>query len=249
MFISLYGPAWYYYALDVTTYIILIPAVIFALLAQVRVNSTYNKYAKIYSEKGMTAAEVARKLLNQAGVSGVIVAPCRGNLTDNFNPQTGVLSLSEGVFSSTSVAAIGIAAHEVGHAIQHSEGYLPLRLRSLLVPVTRIGSYLALPLALLGVLIEWVAGIGSIGTVIIAIGIIAYSLTALFSLVTLPVELNASNRAKRLLLQTGILSSEETAMAGKVLSSAAMTYVASLAVSISYLLRFLLILSRFRRRD
>lgn len=249
MFISFYGPFWYYYLLDGLTYLILIPAIIFSIYAQYKVNGTFNKYTNVFASSGLTGAEVARKLLKEAGVVGVSVVPCKGSLTDNYNPKTHVLSLSESVFSSTSVSAIAVAAHEVGHAIQHSEGYIPLKLRSVLVPATRIGSILAIPLAILGILIEWLAGIGSIGTVIIAIGIIAYALSTVFSLVTLPVEFNASARAKKLLLSTGILTSEEGKKAGKVLSSAALTYVASLAVSIMYLLRFLIILSHFRRDD
>ncbi|MBQ9710095.1 MAG: zinc metallopeptidase [Clostridia bacterium] len=249
MFVSLYSPLWYYYLLDISTFVILIPALLFSLIASAAVNRTYSKYQKVSAASGMTGAEVARKILSDAGVTGVSVVPCRGKLTDNFNPKTGVLSLSEGVFSSSSVAAIGIAAHEAGHAIQHAKGYLPLMLRTALYPAVKIGSYLALPLAIVGILIEWLSGIGSFGTVLLAVGIIAYSLSSVFSLITLPVELNASARAKRLTMQTGALTGEEASMASKVLSSAALTYVASLAVSITYLLRFLLILSRLRRRN
>ncbi len=250
IFTGLYGAMWYYYALDFITLIILIPAIILAILAQARVSSTFKKYSKIQSSYGLTGAEVARKILNQAGIKGVQVVPIKGNLTDNYNPKTGILSLSESVFSQSTVAAIGVAAHEAGHAIQYHQGYLPIKLRSILVPITNIGSRLALPIALIGVLIEWLgAQAGMFGTALIAIGILAYALSSIFSLVTLPVELNASSRAKKLLLSTGILNEKETRLAGKVLNAAALTYVASLAVSLAYLLRFILIISHFRRRD
>ena len=250
IFTSLYGAMWYYYALDFITLLILIPAIILAIWAQARVSSTFKKYSRIQSSHGLTGAEVARKILSQAGIKGVQVVPIKGNLTDNYNPKTGVLSLSESVFSHSTVAAIGVAAHEAGHAIQYHQGYLPIKLRSILVPITNIGSRLALPIALIGVIIEWIgAEAGMFGTALIAIGILAYALSSIFSLVTLPVELNASSRAKKLLFSTGILTEAETRQAGKVLNAAALTYVASLAVSIAYLIRFILIISRFRRRD
>jgi len=249
MFVSLGGPLWQYYLLDYLTMIVVLPAIIFALIAQARVKTTFNKYKKHPSMSGLTGAEAARRILAAASVTGVAVQPTGGSLTDNYNPKTGALSLSEEVFSGTDVAAIGVAAHEVGHAIQHSEGYFPLKLRSALVLATNIGSRVALPLALVGVLIEYLGETtGTFGTLLIAIGVVCYALSTVFALITLPVELNASRRARRLLLSTGILTEEETAGARKVLNAAAMTYVASLAVSLVYLLRFVWIISNIRKK-
>ncbi len=249
IFSTLYGGYWYWYVLDTVSYLILIPAIILSVAAELSVKSTFSKYKKVASRSGMTGAEAARKILAAAGVNGVSVMPVSGELTDNYNPKTQVLSLSQGVFNGTSVAAIGVAAHEAGHAIQHGRGYIPLKLRSVLVPVTRIGSILALPLALLGVIIEWITELGGAGGIIIAIGILCYSLSTIFSLITLPVELNASKRARQMLLSTGALDREEVGKAGKVLNAAAFTYVASLAVSFTYLLRFIFILNSIRRKD
>ena len=249
IFTALYGAMWYYYLLDFVFLIILIPAIIFTLIAQSCVRSTYKKYAKVYASTGLTGAEVARKILANAGVFDVLVSPIKGSLTDNYNPKTKVLSLSEDVFSGMSVAALGIAAHEAGHAIQHSEGYFPLTLRSIIVPVTNIGSRIAFPLAILGVVLEWFAEQpGGIGGILIAIGILCYSFATLFSLITLPVEINASRRARRALIAVGALDKGEVKQAGKVLNAAALTYFAALAVSLVYLLRFLLIISSMRRR-
>lgn len=248
LFSTLYGAMWYYYALDLIFLIILIPAIIFTLVAQARVHSTFKKYNGVNAQSGMTGAEVARKILSEAGISDVLVYPCNGNLTDNYNPKTKVLSLSTDVFNGTSISALGVAAHEAGHAIQHAEEYFPLKLRSAIVPVTNIGSRIAFPLALIGVAIEWLVGVsGGFGGILIAIGVLCYSFATLFSLITLPVELNASRRARAVLQSVGALDKRETKLAGKVLNAAAMTYFASLAVSLVYLLRFLLIISSMRR--
>lgn len=252
IFIPLFGAGWIFYMLDILTLVIVLPGFLFALWAQFRVKTSFAKYSKVPNSRGISGAEAARKVLSSSEVN-VAVVPTRGNLTDNFNPKTETIYLSENVFGSSSVAAVGIAAHEAGHAVQYAENYFPLKLRSALVPVTKIGSYLAFPLAIIGVLIEWaVYGFGgdgnNFGTVMIAIGITLYSLSALFALITLPVELNASRRAKRALVSSGILTEKETRQAGKVLSAAALTYFASLAVSLLYLLRFILIISSLRRR-
>lgn len=248
IFIPVFGPALIFYVLDYLTLIIIIPGFLFALWAQYRVKSSFAKYSKIPNARGITGAEAARKILSEANVYGVSVIPCRGNLTDNFNPKTGTINLSENVFGSPSVAAVGIAAHETGHAIQKAKNYFPMKIRSILVPVTKIGSYAALPLALIGIVIEWLAeASGNFGTALIALGIFLYSLSAVFALITLPVELNASKRARKMLLSTGILTAEETKRAGKVLSAAALTYVAGLTVSLLYLLRFIIIILSLRR--
>ncbi len=228
--------------------IILIPGILLAIFASAYVNSTYNKYNKVSSKSFYTGYDTARKILSNNDCNGVVITKTSGNLTDNYNPTNKTLSLSQSTFNSTSVASIGVAAHECGHAMQDNENYLPLLLRKILVPVTRIGSYLALPLAIIGIIIEWL-GSTEVGGLVLAIGVFAYSLTAIFSLITLPVELNASRRAKKALVNEGILDSQEVDMAGKVLNAAALTYVANLAVSLLYLLRFMLIISRFRRRN
>ena len=173
-----------------------------------------------------------------------------GKLTDNYNPKTGVLSLSEATYNSSSVAALGVAAHEVGHAVQHENNYIPLKLRSVIVPVVNFGTRMAIPLVLIGVLLEWiVAATPEVGSAFISLGIICYSLATVFALITIPVELNASRRAKKMLLETGVLEEDEVRDVSKVLSAAAMTYFASLLVSLLYFLRFLMIVSRFKRND
>ena len=218
-----------YYWFDYT-YLLLIPALLFGLYAQFKVNSTYSKYQKVNNSRGWTAAEVARKILDDNGLYDVNIAHIAGNLTDNYNPKTNTVSLSDSVYSSTSVAAIGVAAHECGHAVQHAEQYTPIKIRSALVPVTNFGS--------------------SFGVIILAIGVLLYSLMAVFQAVTLPVEFNASSRALTTLREQNMLEDDELKMSKKVLSAAAMTYVAALVSSISTIFRLLLIVNRgTRRRD
>ena len=205
-------------------------------------NSTYNKYAKVRSMQGLTGAEAAQKILYYAGLSNIRVEHVSGNLTDHYDPKSKVLRLSDSTYSSASVAAIGVAAHECGHAIQDAEGYSPLKLRSTLVPVASLGSRLGIPIILVGILL------GSNYT-LVQIGIWAFSLAVLFQLVTLPVEFNASNRAIKILDSRGILGQEELGMCRKVLSAAAMTYVAAAASSILQLLRLVLLFGGRRRND
>lgn len=235
------------------TYVILLPGILLGIWAQAKVYGAFSKYKRVPSLRGLYANEVARKLLRENGCGDVSVLPVQGKLTDHYNPKDRTLSLSESTFSSDSVAAIGIAAHEVGHAVQHEQGYTPLRLRSILVPVTNIGSMLAVPLVLIGILLEILlvkSGASKVGTALVAVGIIGYGLATLFALVTLPVELNASRRAKQMLTASGVLTEAETRQAGKVLSAAALTYVASFVTSLLYFLRFLLIISALRgKRD
>jgi Zn-dependent membrane protease YugP len=230
----------YFYGYD--PYIILvIPAFLFALYAQFKVKNTFNKYRRVMNSRGFTGADVARTILDRNGMHDVVVEPVRGQLTDHYDPRTKVVRLSETVYSSDSVAALGVAAHETGHAIQHNERYAPLALRSSLVPVAGVGSSFGPYLAIFGLILS----IDSL----VSIGIILYAVAVAFYLVTLPVEFNASSRAIRALETTGILTIDEIGPAKKVLSAAAMTYVASAAVAIASLLRLVLLASGNRRND
>ena len=224
---------------------LLIPAFILAMYAQSKVNSTFNKYSRVRSRSGMTGAEVAEELMHRAGIYDVRIERIHGNLTDHYDPMHKVLRLSDPVYSSTSLAAIGVAAHETGHAVQHNVGYVPLSLRSAMVPLTNFSSRLAMPLIFLGVLFGYNSG-SSFGYTLIQGGIILFALAVLFSIVTLPVEFNASSRAVKMLGNYGILSTEELEPVKKVLGAAALTYVASAVSAILSLLRLILI---FGRRD
>ena len=220
------------------TMILVIPGLLLGLWAQMRVSSAFRKYSAVHARSGMSAEDVARSMLNQAGCGNVSIRSVSGNLTDHYDPRNNTLRLSDGVYGSSSVAAIGIAAHECGHAMQQHEGYAPLVLRSALVPVVNLGSNLYFPIFLLGLLFSWEP--------LIYVGIACFALTLVFSLVTLPVEFNASGRALRVLDQQGYLSSEEMDGARAVLSAAAMTYVAATISSLLQLMR-LLIIARNRR--
>ena len=231
----------YGYRLDPTIFLVLI-GVLLSLWAQNRVNSTFARYSRVRSFSGMTGAEAARRLLNSQGIYDVTVQPVSGKLTDHYDPRTKVVKLSDSVYNATSVAAIGVAAHECGHAIQDQKQYGPLVLRSALVPVANFGSQLSWPMILLGILF------GGLGSPLVQVGILMFGLAVLFQLVTLPVEFNASSRAVRLLDSQGILSGEEVDGTRKVLKAAALTYVAAAAGSILQLLR-LVILFGGRDRD
>lgn len=222
------------------TYIVLLPALIFSMYAQFKVNSTYGKYSKVDNRNGYTAAEVARRILDANGLYDIEIRHISGNLTDNYNPSTNVISLSDSVYSSKSVAAIGVAAHECGHAVQYAMGYTPIKIRSALVPVTNFGSSAGMILLLIGLLFS--------SYNLAMLGILLYSLMAVFQAVTLPVEFNASRRALDTLDADGILCSDELPYAKKVLSAAAMTYVAALLSSIATIFRLLLIVGGGRRR-
>lgn len=222
-------------------YIVLVlPAIILAMVAQFKVKSTYEKYSREYSSRGYSAATVARMILDRNGLHDVRIERVSGQLTDHFDPKQNVVRLSDSVHDSSSVAAIGVAAHEVGHAIQHAEAYAPIKLRTAIIPVTNFGAGLSPVLLLLGF---W---LGS--DPLVAFGIALYSTMALFQLVTLPVEFNASARALRTLEGDAILTSGEVDSAKKVLTAAAMTYVAALIVSLANILRLLLLFGG-RRRD
>lgn len=228
-----------YYGFDPTMILVLIGAML-SMWASSRVNSTFRKYSQVRSMTGMTGAEAARRLLNSQGIYDVTVQAVRGQLTDHFDPRTKTVNLSEAVYGSTSVAAIGVAAHECGHAIQHDVGYTPLKLRAAFVPVANFGSKLSMPLLLLGLFM----GLGGL----VQLGIWMFVLAIMFQVITLPVEFNASRRALNLLDQTGILAGQEVGQTRKVLSAAALTYVAAVAASVLQLLR-LVILFGGRRND
>lgn len=218
------------------TYILVIIGAIICLIASARVKTTYAKYSKDRSMSGMTGAEAAERILQNAGIHDVSIGHVSGNLTDHYNPKTKVLNLSDSVYGSTSVAAIGVAAHECGHAIQHQEGYFPLSFRGALVPVANFGSTMAWPLIIIGLFFN-----SHTGTFLIQLGIMFFSLAVLFQLVTLPVEFNASNRAVHILGSTGMLQDDELKKTRRVLRAAALTYVASAAAAILQLLRLVLL--------
>ena len=226
---------WY---VDRYYFLLVVPAMLIAMFAQARVNTTFNRYSRVYSRRGITAAQVARSILDANGLYEVQVMRVSGHLTDHYDPRTNVVRLSDSVYTSSSIASIGVAAHEVGHAIQHATDYAPLTIRSAIIPITNLGSQLSMPLILLGILFS--------AQPLVEIGILAFSLMAVFQLVTLPVEFNASNRAIRTLAADGYLDQEELSGAKQVLGAAAMTYVAALITSLAQLFRLILL---FGRRD
>lgn len=234
---------YYLYGLGDWTYILVLLGLVLSLLAQAKVKSTYARYSRIGSRSGMTAAQAAENILYSQGIRGVRIARTAGNLTDNYNPKSMILNLSDSTIHSTSIAAIGVAAHECGHACQHAENYGPLSLRSAFVPAAQFGQTIAWPLIVLGLIIN-----SEMSTILLTAGILAFSLGVLFALITLPVEFNASHRAVRILRDTGMMSEEELCGVKKVLTAAALTYVAAAASSILNLLR-ILILANGRRRD
>lgn len=234
-----YGYYGYYFD---PTYILIIIAAIISLIAQWRVNSAFSKYSRVASMSGMTGAQAARMILQSNGINDVSVQRISGKLTDHYNPSTKVLNLSESVYGSTSVAAIGVAAHECGHAIQHARGYFPLSLRTALVPVANIGSQLSWVFIIVGAIL-------SFNQTLITIGIIMFSAAVFFQLVTLPVEFNASARALEQLESNGILYRDEVSQTRKVLSAAALTYVAAAATAILQLLRLIILFGGRDRRD
>lgn len=222
------------------TYFLLIIGMILSMAASARVKSTFSIYSRVRSASGLTGAEAARRILHMAGITDVTVVPISGSLTDHYDPRNKQLALSQDVYDRTSVAAIGVAAHECGHAIQDAQNYVPLNLRSAIVPVANIGSTLSWPLFLAGLILSI--------RPLLTLGILLFSFAVLFQLVTLPVEFNASARALKMLGSSGMLGTDEVKSAKKVLTAAALTYVAALASSILQLLR-LIILAGGRNRD
>ena len=229
----------FFYWFDWTYMVFILPAVIITMIAQIRVNSAFSKYSKIQNLHNLTGAQAAQRVLASHGVSGVQIEHVAGKMTDHFDPRTNVIRLSDGVYDSTTIAAVGIAAHEAGHAVQHAQGYLPNKIRGVLVPLANVGSRVSWILILIGLFLpiqyDWV----------LYLGILFYALSVLFTIVTLPVEFNASKRALRTIGDTNMLMGEEEyAGAKKVLSAAAMTYVAAAFTAIMSLLRLLTIANR-----
>jgi Zn-dependent membrane protease YugP len=223
------------------TWLLIIPGLLLAWYAQARVNSTFQKYSQIQSYGGMTASVAARRMLDMSGLMEVPVNLMQGRLTDNYNPKTRTLNLSQSVHGSASLAALGVAAHEAGHAVQHSEHFAPMAIRGALVPVANIGSYAAFPLLILGLLLSFQP--------LVWVGVGVFGFAVLFQLVTLPVEYDASRRGLEMLRDGGFLAEEEVAGARKVLSAAALTYMAATLVAVLQFLRFFLIASGGRRRS
>ena len=232
------------------TILILLPAMIFAFVASAKVKSTFNRYNRINNSSGLTGAQAARRILDANGLYHVPVEFVPGELTDHYDPRVNVLRLSSSTYNSASVAAVGVAAHEAGHAVQHATNYGPIRLRMAIIPVTNFSSKLSMPLLLIGILLTAMSEYSEIGLFAMLAGIILFSTSTLFQLVTLPVEFNASKRALVALEEHRILSKNDMSGAKATLSAAAMTYVAALATSLAYLLRFILIFMRASgRRD
>lgn len=228
------------------TYVVLVlPFVILSLWASSNVNSTFQKYSKVYSIRRITGAEAAQRVLSANGVSGVRIERVGGNLTDHYDPRTNVIRLSDSVYSSTSTAAIGVACHEAGHAVQYAHNFAPIKLRAAVIPVTNIGSKLAMPLILMGVVFSVFADLSFF---LVYAGIACFGLSLVFQLITLPVEFDASRRAMQAISSVNILTEEEQRGAKKTLTAAAMTYVAATAVALMQLLRLIMIFGG-RRRD
>ena len=229
-----------YLYIDPWYIILVVPAMLLAFWAQINVNTTFSRYSKVLAPSGMTGAESARRVLEANGVTGVRIERISGNLTDHFDPKTTTIRLSESVYDATTVSAVGVAAHEAGHAVQYAVGYAPMQLRAAIIPATNIGSQLAMPLVLLGLIFS--------SAMLVDIGILAFSMSTLFQLITLPVEFNASRRAVAT-LESSCVSDTEVKGAKAVLRAAALTYVAALAVSLASLLRIILLFGNRNRRD
>ena len=235
---------YYGFGIDMSYVILVLPCILLSLWASSNVNSTFKKYSRQFSSRGLTGAEAARRVLSAQGVGNVRIERVSGNLTDHYDPRTNVIRLSDNVFGNTSTAAIGVACHEAGHAVQYAQGYAPIKLRAAIIPVTNFGSRLAMPLILIGLLL---AAFGNLSVLFIDLGIACFGLSLVFQLVTLPVEFNASNRALRAIADSNLLTEDEQAGARKTLRAAALTYVAATAVAFAQLLRLILLFGR--RRD
>ena len=236
---------YYYYGYNSTGLLPVLICAIFALWASHNVNSTFKKYAKQFSRRNLTGAQAAQRVLSANGVHGVRIERVSGNLTDHFDPRTNVIHLSDSVYDDTSTAAIGVACHEAGHAVQYAVGYAPIKLRAAIIPATNFGTKIAWPLMLLGILLS---GMSETFYNLVYVGIACFSLSLVFQLVTLPVEFNASRRAMQAIEEGGILYEDELVGARKTLTAAALTYVAAVATSLVQLLRLIAIYGR-RRRD
>ena len=239
-------PYGYYYGFDWTYLVLVLPCLILSLWASSSVKSTFNRYSTQYSSRRITGADAAQRVLRNNGVHNVRIERVTGNLTDHFDPKTNVIRLSDGVYDSTSTAAIGVACHEAGHAVQYATNYAPIKLRAAIIPITNFGSKLAMPLILLGVLLTF---LGNFSYTLVYLGIACFGLSLVFQLVTLPVEFNASRRAVRAISEAGILTPQELTGAKKTLKAAAMTYVAATAVALAQLLRLIVLFGGRRRRN
>ena len=234
-----------YYYFDWTYIVLVLPCIILSLWASSNVNNTFNRYSKQFSIRRITGAQAAQRVLSANGVNGVRIERVSGNLTDHFDHKTNVIRLSDSVYDSTSTAAIGVACHEAGHAVQYAQNYAPIKLRAAVIPATNLGSKLAMPLILIGVLLS--ASL-EISYSLVYLGIACFGLSLVFQLITLPVEFNASRRAMRAIADVNMLTEEEQRGAKKTLTAAALTYVAATAVALSQLLRLLVIFGGGRRR-
>ncbi len=239
-----YFPIWY----DPTFLIFIIPAMILGFIAQAAVQGRFKQYSQVRTMRGLTGAQVARQILDTNGLSGVSIEETQGFLTDNYDPRSQTLRLSPDVARSTSVAAVGVAAHESGHALQHAQGYLPLQLRSAMVPAVQFGSWLGPLIIMAGILLEALMGAFSLGNAIAWFGVLLFGMVAVFSFVTLPVEIDASARAKTMLYQYNIVDRRELDGVNKVLNAAAWTYVAAAIAALLQVLRWVFILTGSRRR-
>ena len=242
----MYYPSGSYYGFDWTYLYLVLPCILLSLWASSNVNSTFKKYSRQFSRRGLTGAEAAQRVLSTNGVHGVRIERVSGNLTDHFDPKTNVIRLSDSVYSSTSTAAIGVACHEAGHAVQYAMDYAPIKLRAAIIPITNLGSKLAMPLILAGIVLSF---LGNFSYTLVYLGIAAFSLSLIFQLVTLPVEFNASRRAMQTIESSGLLTAEEQQGARKTLKAAAMTYVAATAVALAQVIRLLVLFGGRRRRD
>ena len=236
----------FFYYFDWTYLVLVLPCVILSIWASSNVKSTFNRYSKQHSIRRITGAEAAQRVLSANGVTGVRIERVRGDLTDHYDPKTNVIRLSDGVYDDTSTAAIGVACHEAGHAVQYAQNYAPIKLRAAVIPITNFGSRLAMPLILLGLVLSLFMEF-SYG--LVYLGIACFGLSLVFQLITLPVEFNASRRAMQAIESVNILTEEEQKGARKTLTAAAMTYVAATAVALAQLLRLLVIFGGRRRRD
>lgn len=242
------GEKMYYYGIDWTFLVLALPAMVLALICSARVKSTFKKYGEIYNSTGMTGYDAARRVLDANGLNYVQIQRIDGELTDHYDPAAKVIRLSNNVYDAATPAAVGVAAHEAGHAVQHAVNYGPFALRSSIVKVTNIGSKLSMPLILAGIVLSSMAHFESLIYLAYA-GVACYFLCVIFQLVTLPTEFNASKRAVSAIESSGMLTNEELKGAKKVLRAAAMTYVAALAVALTQFLRLLIIVSNNRRRN
>jgi len=237
---------YYYYGFDMTYVYIVLPCLLLAMIASFSVNSTFRRYSKQISTRRITGKDAAYRVLQANGITNVEIQRVSGNLTDHYDPKANVIRLSDSVYDSASTAAIGVACHEAGHAVQYARSYFPIKLRAAIIPVTNIGSRLAMPLILLGILF---GTLGNFSYNLVYIGIACFSLSLVFQLITLPVEFNASRRAMQAIQDADILTSEERRGARRTLTAAAMTYVAAVAVAAAQLLRLILLFGGRRRND